>query len=121
MTVNRRLLAGSDGLFDDEVGAQLVDAAGIIPQGVQVWAAVGDAYAAPDGGAWTAATRIRFRVKRCDTNGAIISIDGGTTDHVVAHPGVCDSQWYVAPAGSVIQAKNAVALSAAANLSIEWA
>lgn len=121
MTVNKRALTASDGLFDDAVGAQLAGPAGIIPQGINVWAAVGDAHAAPDGGAWTAATIIRFRIKRCDTNGAIISIDGGTTDHVVAHPGVCDSQWYVAPAGAVIQAKNAVALSAAANLSIEWA
>ena len=111
----------TDRLFDDSSGAQAVAPAGVNPAGLKIWAAVTDAYEAPDGGAWTAATEILIRVRACATFDAIISIDGGTTDSFYAPVGGADLQWFRVPAAGVIQAKAAAAGSNPTGLVIEWA
>lgn len=87
--------------------------------GLLVWATGTDAAANPDAGAYTAAAACRMRIARCDTNSALVSLDDGVTWLHLALANYSGEQWYAVPAGSKVKAKNAVAGSNFANLSIE--
>ncbi|HET6442731.1 MAG TPA: hypothetical protein VFH53_10170 [Phycisphaerae bacterium] len=117
---------GSNDILDEAITRDKIAREAVTAQktnfgGLKIWAGVTDAYEAPDGGAWTAATEILIRVRACATFDAIISIDGGTTDSFYAPVGGADLQWFRVPAGGVIQAKAAAAGSNPTGLVIEWA
>lgn len=86
-----------------------------------VWAVTGNAAANPDDGAYSPETSGRLRVKRCDGNPALISLDGGDTWPIEAVEDVTEQSWYAFPADAEIMAKSKTADVPAANLTLEIA
>ena len=94
-----------------------------VPKQRLTWATGTDAYANPGEGdtATVLPGPCQIRIKRCDTFGALISLDGGTTDLLEAFANWSDDVWYAFSGGVSIQAKNENAGDDFTNLVIEVA